>query len=114
MLSATIFLPLLGALVDRAAAAREPGLIRRAAAVFTGARAGRLAAASGRGFDTDAAGIQWPSGSSGSRRVNIQYFVGVDGLSLPLVVLTTLLTFLAVLASLAHRAAGRRSTSRCC
>jgi NADH-quinone oxidoreductase subunit M len=99
MLTATIFLPLLGALVIALLPRDNHRLVRLAAVAFTGVA---LALSLGLWFayDRAAAGVQLAERAVWIPTVGIQYFVGVDGLSLPLVVLTTLLTFLAVLASL--------------
>ena len=48
--------------------------------------------------------------STGSPLFGIQYKVGVDGLSLILVVLTTTLTWISILASFARSRNGSRST----
>src|SRR5438270_13602028 len=98
MLSATIFSPLLGAIAIALLPRDNPGLIRRAAAVFTGLALVVSLLVWAR-YDSDTVGIQFAERFVWIPAVNIQYFVGVDGLSLPLVALTTLLTFLAVLAS---------------
>src|SRR5215213_5517789 len=98
MLSATIFIPLLGAIAIALLPRDNAGLIRRAAALFS-AVALVVSLLVWAAYDADAIGIQFAERFVWIPAVNIQYFVGVDGLSLPLVVLTTLLTFLAVLAS---------------
>src|SRR5262245_60033008 len=41
----------------------------------------------------------WVASYPWIKRFNIEYFLGVDGISMPLVLLTTLLSFLAMLAS---------------
>src|SRR5437899_4647649 len=98
MLSATIFIPLLGAVAIALLPRDNPGLIRRAAALFT-AIALVVSLVVWVRYDPAAVGIQFAERFRWIPAINSQYFVGVDGLSLPLVVLTTLLTFLAVLAS---------------
>lgn len=99
MLSLTIFLPLVGALIIALIPRHSVTAIRQAAIGFS---ALALAVSLGLwfGYDRSSTGIQFQERVLWIPSVNIQYFVGVDGLSLPLVVLTTLLTFLAVLASL--------------
>src|SRR5215213_1897989 len=98
MLSATIFIPLLGAIAIALLPRDNAGLIRRAAALFSAVSLVVSLLVWAR-YDAGAVGIQLAERFVWIPTVNIQYFVGVDGLSLPLVVLTTLLTFLAVLAS---------------
>src|SRR5437868_4968136 len=98
MLTATIFVPLLGALVIALLPRGNDWLVRRTAALFT-ALAFVISLVLWAAYNPDARGIQLAQRAVWIPAVNIQYFVGVDGLSLPLVLLTTLLTFLCVLAS---------------
>jgi NADH-quinone oxidoreductase subunit M len=98
MLTATIFIPLLGALVIALLPRGNDWLVRRTAALFT-ALAFVVSLVLWAAYNPDATGIQLSQRAVWIPAVNIQYFVGVDGLSLPLVILTTLLTFLCVLAS---------------
>src|SRR3954469_17084449 len=98
MLTATIFIPLLGALVIALLPRGNDRLVRLSAALFTGL-ALLVSLALWAAYDRDTLGIQLAQRVLWIPAVSIQYFVGVDGLSLPLVVLTTLLTFLAVFAS---------------
>jgi len=50
-------------------------------------------------FDRDDAGIQFLERVSWIPSFNIQYYMGIDGLSIPMVLLTTLLGFLCIFAS---------------
>lgn len=50
-------------------------------------------------FDTSTAALQWVEKTAWIERFGIHYFLGVDGISLLLVVLTTLMTVICVLAS---------------
>lgn len=101
MLSLTIFLPVLGALVIALLPRTRETLPRQVAALVTLVTFA-LSLALLLGFDPDD-GFQyveqatWLSPSLGS--FDVQYKVGVDGISLPLVVLTTFLTFLSVFVS---------------
>jgi NADH-quinone oxidoreductase subunit M len=97
-LSAIVFLPLLGAVAIAFISKENLKAIRMTAAAFTGA-ALALSLALLPQFSQKASGPQFVEKAVWIDNFNIQYFLGVDGLSLPLVVLTTLLTFLAVLAS---------------
>jgi len=51
------------------------------------------------GFDRSATGMQFVEQYTWIKTFNIQYFMGIDGLSLPLVILTALLSFIGVFAS---------------
>jgi NADH-quinone oxidoreductase subunit M len=99
MLTATIFLPLLGALAIALLPRDNHRLVRLAALGFSFA-ALAVSLLLWFAYDRAAGGVQLAERAPWVPSVGIQYFVGVDGLSLPLVVLTALLTFLAVLASL--------------
>nr|MDA8218950.1 NADH-quinone oxidoreductase subunit M [Dehalococcoidales bacterium] len=97
-LSTIVFLPLAGAVIVALLPKENRQAIRIVAAGFTFV-ALALALAVFAQFNTTASGPQFVEKAMWIAPFNIQYFLGVDGLSLPLVVLTTLLTFLAVLAS---------------
>ena len=99
MLTATIFLPTLGAILILLMPRENVRAIRQAAAIVTGL-ALLVSLFVWAGFDPSNPSIQSAQRFVWIPSANIQYFVGVDGLSLPLVVLTTLLTFMAVLASM--------------
>ncbi|TAK24541.1 MAG: NADH-quinone oxidoreductase subunit M [Chloroflexota bacterium] len=99
MLTATIFLPALGALIVSLLPRDNARLIRQVAVAFT-SLAFIVSLALWFGFDRHHVGIQFGERMPWIPSLGIQYFVGIDGLSLPMVVLTTLLTMLAVIASL--------------
>jgi NADH-quinone oxidoreductase subunit M len=99
MLSATIFVPVLGALLILLIPRENVRLVRQVATVVTGI-ALLLSLFVWAAFDATNPNIQLAQRAVWIPSANIQYFVGVDGLSLPMVVLTTLLTFLSVLASM--------------
>jgi NADH-quinone oxidoreductase subunit M len=100
MLTAIVFLPLLGALVLAFLPGSRVGLIRVTAAVFA-ALTLALSLVMYFSFNQGASGLQfvekvdWVALPS----VGVSYFLGVDGLNAPLVLLTALLTLMAVLAS---------------
>ena len=100
MLSLIIFLPLLGAIVIALTPASRVALIRGIALVFS-VLALALSLVLYFGFNPHQSGLQfvekatWVSLPS----IGVNYFVGVDGLNLPMVLLTTLLSVMAILAS---------------
>ena len=96
MLTATVLAPAIGALLI----ALAPAALARRLAVAVTAVALLLSLGLWLAYDRVAGGVQLAERVPWIPSIGVQYFVGVDGLSLPLVVLTTLLTFLAVLASL--------------
>ncbi len=101
-LTTLLLLPSLGALVILALPAAKGRLIRRAAA---GVAAVTLAYACWlmRGFDRSATGMQYFESHAWNPRLGATFSLGVDGFSLPMVVLAALLCFTAVLASGAIR-----------
>src|ERR1051326_2222671 len=100
MLTAIVFLPLLGAVVIALLPTTQTGLFRWVAAVFSGA-ALALSLVAYAAYDPRVGGLQlvervdWVALPS----VGVSYFLGADGLNLPMILLTSLLTLMAVLAS---------------
>ncbi len=100
-LTTILFLPAAGAIVIALIPKKDDGLIKRVAAIFTGVPlilAVYLFAAFNRGPGM-AGIIQFEEKYLWIAPLNAYYHLGVDGLSLPLLLLTTFLGFLAVLIS---------------
>jgi NADH-quinone oxidoreductase subunit M len=98
ILSILIFLPLLGAILVAFIPGRQENAIRFGALLISGltfAASLLLAVA----FDDGAEGFQFVQVLDWIPFFGIQYKVGVDGISLVLVLLTTLLTMISILAS---------------
>jgi len=99
-----VFLPLLGAFAVSLLPRDREGLPRAIATLFSLAAFG-VAVAMFVLYDRDKAGFQWVNqltwidASGIGSTFKLQYKVGIDGLSLPLVLLTTGLTLLSVLIS---------------
>jgi NADH-quinone oxidoreductase subunit M len=92
----TTLLPVLGALVIVAMPSSKDRLIRALGIVFTGA-ALVFAVAIAIGFDygaTGGDGLQFKLDASWIEAIGARYHVGIDGISMPLYVLTFLLSFL--------------------
>ncbi|MCL4534543.1 MAG: NADH-quinone oxidoreductase subunit M [Bacteroidetes bacterium] len=98
MLSAIIFLPLLGAIAIALLPRDSERGVRWTAAIFSGASL-LLSLIAFAQFDRSATGVQFVERVPWIPTIGVQYFLGVDGLNLPMVLLTTLLTFLAILGS---------------
>src|SRR5882724_3560944 len=98
VLSLITFLPLAGSLALLFIPKEKPQLVRLAAAVFSGA-AFLASLWLWANFNSGSSDFQFVEKVAWIPTFNIQYFLGVDGLSLVLVVLTTLLTLLSVIAS---------------
>jgi NADH-quinone oxidoreductase subunit M len=102
MLTATIFLPVIGALVIALLPGGNKTLPRVVALAFT-LVAFAMSVALLVGMDRDSSDIQfinrtdWLTATVAD--LNLQYLVGIDGISAPLIALTTFLTLLAVLIS---------------
>ena len=97
-LSLIIFLPALGALLIVLLPGLDSGAIKRIAAFFA-FLSFALSVALFALFDRGDSGVQFVEKASWIPQIDVHYFLGVDGLNLPLVILTTLLGFLAVFVS---------------
>ena len=99
-LSAIIFAPVVGAILITFIPRLSDGLIKRIAAIFT-LIALALSIIIFVNFDRSAgtAGFQFEESLSWIPAINANYHLGVDGLSLPLVLLTAFLGFMVVLIS---------------
>ena len=98
-LSTIVFLPLIGAIVIALLPSATPRRIKRAAALFTVVPF-ILSVALFSMFDRSLVGTpQFVEQVSWVPSIDIQYFLGIDGLSLPMLILTTMLGFIAVLVS---------------
>src|SRR4051794_11455272 len=95
ILSIITFLPLIGAIVLALAPTRYARPLALATALLTWVVSLVLAA----GFQVGVSGFQFKEVASWISLFGIQYKLGVDGLSLALVVLTTTLTWISILAS---------------
>lgn len=96
-LSVIVFLPVIGAIAV-ALLGSNPRQIKLIAAAFT-AVAFALSIVIFATYDRSASGVQFIEQASWIPGLNIQYYLGVDGLSLPLVLLTTFIGFAAVFVS---------------
>lgn len=100
LLTLLLALPLLGATLVALSPARHPGLARGTALASAGATllyAGFLAVL----FDANLGGLQFSERVQWNPRLGTAYALGLDGISLPLVLLATLLCFVALVASAA-------------
>jgi len=97
-LSTIIFLPVIGAIIIALLPGANPRRMKLTAAVFA-AVSFVLSLAVFFMFDRGMAGPQFVERASWIPSLNVQYLMGIDGLSLPLMVLTTLLGLVAVFVS---------------
>ena len=98
VLSVIIFLPLVGAALIALLPKSRPGLPRKVALAVTLIDLAFTAAVV-VAFDAANPAVQFIEKFTWVPQANIQYFLGVDGISLPMLVLSSLLSVLAVLAS---------------
>jgi NADH-quinone oxidoreductase subunit M len=98
LLSATIFLPTLGALLLMVFDKKAEEAMRNFALVITVATFGLTLAILGQ-FDRSFGGMQMEAAYTWIPTWNIYYRLGIDGISLPLILLTSLISMLAMMAS---------------
>ncbi len=98
ILSAITFLPLLGGLLILLIPKGRDGWIKGIATVTT-AVVLTLSVILLFKFDPKAIGFQWEDKISWISLINVWYHLGIDGISLPLIFLTALLSFVAAVAS---------------
>ena len=98
ILTLIVFLPLAGALAIAVAPLREARLVRYLSLLVTLVTLIFALIAAAR-FDTGISSPQFVERYDWIPFLNVQYFLGVDGLSMPMVVLTALLSLAAILAS---------------
>ncbi len=97
ILSLLIWLPIAGGLVVIAAGAQRPALARLLALLFSAATL-VLSVFLYRWFDTSTAAMQFTELKPWIETFDIFYFLGVDGFSVPLILLTTFFGVLVVIA----------------
>jgi len=98
ILSKIIFLPLVGAVVIMFMPKEKISLHRSLAVLFSGVTFAVSVWLAMR-FDRTSSGYQWVESLSWIPKFNIHYQLGADGLSYPLVLLTTLLSLISIIAS---------------
>ncbi len=97
LLSLVIWLPVFGGLVVLAVGDRDPWGARPIALIFA-VLTFLLSIFLYTGFDTGTAAMQFPENVSWIEAFNIRYSLGVDGISMPLIILTTFIVILVILA----------------
>jgi len=97
LLSLVIWTPILGGLIVLAVGDRDPWGARPIALIVS-VLTFLLSIPLYTGFDTTTASMQFIEEASWIEAFNIQYYLGVDGISMPLILLTTFIMILVVLA----------------
>jgi NADH-quinone oxidoreductase subunit M len=98
ILSLMIFVPLLGAIAVLCVPSREEKILKTVAACAAAVPLA-LAVLLYCAFDRSATGMQFVERVPWLPSFNIEYYLGIDGLSGPMVLLTALLTFICTIAS---------------
>ena len=98
LLSLVIWLPLLGAAAALIAGNDRPA-VARWVALLTSASTLVLSVALYTGFDSSTAAMQFVESKPWIEAFNVNYHLGIDGFSLPLILLTTFFGLLVVIAS---------------
>ena len=98
ILSLLIWLPILGAIVVVFIPRDKEDIIRYTSAAFTGLQF-IVAIQLWRKFEPENGGMQFMERLDWIPSLNISYILGVDGLSLPMVMLTAMLFFIGVFVS---------------
>lgn len=98
LLNALIWVPIAGALIVMTAGAGRPALAK-GLSLLTALLTLALCLPLWQGFDASSAAMQFEGSVPWIPALNINYHLGVDGISMPLVVLTAFITVLTVLAA---------------
>ncbi len=97
LLSLVIWLPIFGGLIVLAVGDRDPWGARPVALIIS-VITFILSIFLYTGFDTTTAAMQFAESASWIEAFNIRYALGVDGISMPLIILTTFIVILVILA----------------
>jgi NADH-quinone oxidoreductase subunit M len=97
LLSLAVWVPILGALPVFALGAERRGMVRWLS-LFVALAGFAVTLPLYTGFDTAQAGMQFVEQTPWITRFNLQYFLGVDGISMPFIILNSFITVLVVLA----------------
>ena len=97
ILSMTIWLPIIGGLLVLASGDKAPG-VSRWLALFVAVATFLLSLPLYSGFDTATAQMQFVEKVAWIPSFDVHYYLGVDGISMPLILLTTFITILVVIA----------------
>jgi NADH-quinone oxidoreductase subunit M len=97
ILSITIWIPIIGGVLVLGSGDRDP-MVTKWLALATAMLTLFLSIPLYTGFDTGTATMQFVERASWVPSLGIQYYLGVDGISMPLILLTTFITVLVVIA----------------
>ena len=97
ILSMTIWLPVIGGLLVLASGDKAPN-VSRWLALFVAVATFLVSLPLYSGFDTTTAQMQFVEKVAWIPSFDVNYYLGVDGISMPLILLTTFITILVVIA----------------
>jgi len=97
LLSLTIWLPIIGGIAVLAGGDQAPEVSKRTALVFAVATF-LVSIGLWTGFDSSTAAMQFVEHAAWIESFNVFYYLGVDGISMPLIILTTFITIFVLIA----------------
>jgi len=97
ILSLTIWLPIIGGIVVLGSGDKAPGVSKRLALAFAVATF-LVSLGLWTGFDTGTAAMQFVDRSPWIETFDVYYYLGIDGISMPLIILTTFVTIFVIIA----------------
>jgi len=97
ILSLTIWLPIIGGIVVLGSGDKAPGVSKRLALAFAVATF-LVSLGFWTGFDTGTAAMQFVERSPWIETFDVYYYLGIDGISMPLIILTTFVTIFVIIA----------------
>lgn len=97
ILSLTIWLPIIGGIVVLGSGDKAPGVSKRLALAFAVATF-LVSLGLWTGFDTGTAAMQFVERSPWIETFDVYYYLGIDGISMPLIILTTFVTIFVIIA----------------
>jgi NADH-quinone oxidoreductase subunit M len=95
LLSLTVWLPIIGGIVVLGSGDKAPNVSKRTALVFAVATF-LLSIGLWTGFDSSTAAMQFVEHGPWIPSFNVYYYLGIDGISMPLIVLTTFMTIFVI------------------
>ncbi len=97
ILSLTIWLPIIGGIAVLGGGDQAPEVSKRTALVFAVATF-LISIGLWTGFDSSTAAMQFVEHASWIESFNVYYYLGIDGISMPLIILTTFMTIFVIIA----------------
>ncbi len=115
ILTATIWLPIIGGIAVLASGDKDPGVSKWTALAFA-VLTFLVSMPLWTGFDISTPEMQFVERASWIPTFHVEYYLGIDGISMPLILLTTFITIFVIVAGwevipTSHRSTWPRSSS---